>query len=140
MILRSEHTLRQEIDILTRERSLMDNIQRDMKDLTSARSMQAAIIRSCRTDPTSKCLLYNIESIHQQSMLSDGCQFLRRLFGTLWSWFPTTMHFVLPSHYTSYKLPALHSTRVTGTRTLTLEPHTACRKGGWGLEYEIKRN
>ena len=26
------------------------------------------------------------------------------------------------------------------TRTLTLEPHTACRKGGWGLEYKIKRN
>ena len=29
---------------------------------------------------------------------------------------------------------------ITGTRTLTLEPHTACRKGGWGLEYKIKRN
>ena len=26
------------------------------------------------------------------------------------------------------------------TRTLTLEPHTACRKGGLGLEYKIKRN
>ena len=25
------------------------------------------------------------------------------------------------------------------TRTLTLEPHTACRKGGWGLEYKINK-
>ena len=32
----------------------------------------------------------------------------------------------------------LHSE--THTRTLTLEPHTAWRKGGWGLEYKIKRN
>ena len=30
--------------------------------------------------------------------------------------------------------------RARQTRTLTLEPHTACRKGGWGLEYKIKRN
>ena len=32
------------------------------------------------------------------------------------------------------------NTAVFGTRTLTLEPHTACRKGGWGLEYKIKWN
>ena len=25
------------------------------------------------------------------------------------------------------------------TRTLTLEPHTACRKGCWGLEYKINK-
>ena len=58
--------------------------------------------------------------MHQNNMLGDGCQFWRRdLFGNVWSWFTTTMHFALPS-YTSYVLPALHNTEVTEISNLMI--------------------